>query len=79
MFTEEVTEDRATVVKGQVIRQQVNVACKQRLGVVLVLDAVLTDLVDFTEMLLCRRHVVVLVCVSHRSLPRNSTWTAPRT
>ena len=43
-------------------------AREQRLGVVLVLDPVLADLVDFTEVLLRRLNVVVLVCVGHLSL-----------
>jgi hypothetical protein len=79
VLTEDVTEDRATVMKGQVVREQVKVTSEQRLGVVLVVDPVLPDLVNFAKMLLHRLLVVVLVCVCHLSLLRNWTWAASRT
>ena len=79
MLADDVTEDRATVVKGQVVRQQVKVTSEQRLGDVLIVDPVLPDSVDFAEVLLRRLHVVVLVCVSHLSLLRNGTRAASRT
>jgi hypothetical protein len=60
-------------------REQVKVTSEQRLGVVLVVDPVLADLVNFAKMLLRRLHVVVLVCVSHLSLPRNWMRAASRT
>jgi hypothetical protein len=41
-LAEDMPEDRATVVKGQVIGQQVQVTSERRLGVVLVVDSVLS-------------------------------------
>jgi hypothetical protein len=76
VLTEEVTEDRATVMKGQVIRQQVKVTSEKRLGAMFVVDAVFSDLVNFAKVLFRCFHVVVLVCVSHLSLLRNWTWAA---
>jgi hypothetical protein len=79
VLAEDVTEDRAPVVKGQVVRQQVKITSEQRLGVVLVVDPVLPDLVNFAKVQLCLLHVVVLVCVNHVSLLRNWTRAASRT
>jgi hypothetical protein len=42
VLAEDMPEDRATVVKGQVVRQQVQVTSERRLGVVLVVDSVLS-------------------------------------
>jgi hypothetical protein len=70
VFVQYVLDDRAMVVELQVEAQEVNVSREQRLRVVLVVDPVLADLVNFAKMLLRRLHVVVLVCVSHLSLLR---------
>jgi hypothetical protein len=79
VFVQYVLDDRAMVVELQVEAQEVDVSREQRLGVVLVVDPVLADLVDIAKMLLRRLHVVVLVCVSHLSLLRNWTRAASRT
>jgi len=63
------------VVELQVEAEEVNVSREQRLGVVLVVNPVLPDLVNFAKVQLRRLHVVVLVCVSHLSLLRNWTRT----
>ncbi len=42
VLAEDMPEDRPTVVKGQVGRQQVQVTSERRLGVVLVVDSVLS-------------------------------------
>jgi hypothetical protein len=64
-----VLDNRSTVVQFQVEAQEINISSEQRLGVVLVLDPVLADLVDFAEVSFRRFSVVVLVCVGHAEPP----------